>query len=67
MGQLFPPDTAPKLYPDLTAEMARNAPAAMRTTTEQLLAAVKTGDRREVRRRLSEVERDGCGLCHRSP
>ena len=65
MAELFPPAVAPSLYPDLTEQMVRNAPAAMRRTAEALLSTTRGGDRSAVADRLASVEREGCGACHR--
>ena len=67
LGVLFPPSEAPQQYVDLTREMAVGAPAAIRSTSEPLLVAVKTGDRQASSEQLARTKRDGCGFCHLKP
>jgi hypothetical protein len=66
LAALFPPDQAAADYVDMSPERAKNAPAAMTRTTIALQEAVRLGDRAQIGRRLSQVETDGCGFCHRS-
>ena len=67
IGELFPPDEAPKQYLYMTSAMASGAPGALRGTTVPLLAAVKTGDRATTGEQLVRTEHDGCGYCHLQP
>jgi hypothetical protein len=67
IGELFPPDEAPKQYADMTPAMANGAPAAMRGATEPLLAAVKSGSPEAAGEQLARTEHDGCGYCHLQP
>jgi hypothetical protein len=64
-GELFPVASTPSRYPEISAAMARAAPAAMRTNAAALLEAVRGGDRLAISRQLTAVEDDGCGACHR--
>ena len=67
IGDLFPPDEAPKQYLYMSSAMASGAPAALRGTTEPLLATVKTGDRAATSEQLARTQHDGCGYCHLQP
>jgi Cytochrome C' len=64
MAELFPPGLASTDYVDMSPERVNRAPAAMRGTTERLLAAVGIGSRATIAERLAQVEQDGCGTCH---
>jgi cytochrome c556 len=65
LGELFPPESAARRYPELSEAMLRAAPASMQASTERLLAAVRGGDRLAISQELTAVEEDGCGACHR--
>jgi len=66
IGELFPPGQASTEYVDMSYERARDAPAAMRSSADRLLAAVRTGKPPTVSKQVAATERDGCGFCHRS-
>jgi hypothetical protein len=66
MADLFPPDTAPKQYVDMTAEMARAAPSAMRREAAGLLAAIDSGKTQPTAVALASMEKNGCGACHQT-
>jgi hypothetical protein len=65
MRELFPPEKVMALYLDLTPEMARTAPDAMRRTAERLTSVVRTGTRAQAGQALVVTEAEGCGACHR--
>ncbi len=67
LGELFPPATAPKLYVDMTTDMAREAPGVMIASATALRSAVATGRLPIVAMQLERTEKDGCGFCHRRP
>ena len=67
IAALFPPGEAPRLYVDMTPEMARDAPAAMEATVGPLSAAVRSGNRASVAAALDRTEQQGCGACHQKP
>ncbi|MGE0417036.1 MAG: hypothetical protein AB7O80_09545 [Acetobacteraceae bacterium] len=67
MAELFPPATASKLYVDMTAEMAKEAPGVMVASATALRSAVSTGRLPIVAMQLERTEKDGCGFCHRRP
>lgn len=62
---LFPPGQASNEYVDMSSARVRAAPQAMARTVQGLSAAVATGERARVAEALEDVERDGCGACHR--
>jgi len=66
LADLFPPDTAPEQYVDMTADMARAAPAAMRRESANLLAATDSGKPERTAAALSSMQKNGCGACHQA-
>jgi cytochrome c556 len=65
MAELFPVAETPRRYPEISPDMAREAPETMRNSAAALLAAVRSGDRLAISRAITAVEDDGCGACHR--
>jgi hypothetical protein len=65
LRDLFPPAMVVALYVNMTSEMARSAPEAMRHTAHRLASAVSTGNRDQVTQQLAITESEGCGACHR--
>jgi cytochrome c556 len=63
-AELFPVEATPRRYPEISPDMARAAPEAMRSSAAALLAAVRGGDRLAISRAITAVEDDGCGACH---
>ncbi len=61
---MFPPGEATAEYVDMSPERLRGAPAAMRETSEMLLAAVQNGNRADIGSQLANTEKNGCGFCH---
>ncbi len=66
MAELFPAGQASTDYVDMDPARVSGAPEAMTRTAEQLLAAVRTGQRPAIGDRLAQTERIGCGFCHLS-
>ena len=66
MGELFPPGQASADYVDMDPARVQDAPEAMASTAERLLAMVRTGKRPAIGDQLARTEKDGCGFCHLS-
>jgi hypothetical protein len=66
LTELFPPGQATTDYVDMSPARLAAAPAAMTRSAQQLLAAVRTGNRQAIGDQLGHTEREGCGACHLS-
>lgn len=66
MSDLFPPGQSTAEYVDMSPARVRNAPIAMKRSSQDLLAAVRTGNRSTAGDQLALTERNGCGACHLS-
>jgi hypothetical protein len=66
LTELFPSGQAATDYVDMSPARLASAPTAMARTAQQLLAAVRTGNRQVIGDQLGRTEREGCGACHLS-
>ena len=62
----FPPGQASTDYVNMDPARVKGAPEAMLRTSQQLLAAVRTGNRPAIGDQLTRTEQEGCGFCHLS-